>query len=111
MKLELNEANEQITQFKTYIDNLKASQTQSLFSELVQCDTSRMLQQSATIDLTGDDSSTSENTVRINCSKTKLKNLLGTENGFVTRSERFRDFGTEHEGGGALTSLDETSPT
>ncbi|CAK1581774.1 unnamed protein product [Parnassius mnemosyne] len=37
--------------------------------------------------------------------------LLDTENGFVTRAERFRDFGTEHEGDGALTSLDETSPT
>ncbi|CAK1602468.1 unnamed protein product [Parnassius mnemosyne] len=78
LQLQLSEANEQIVQLKHYIDNMKASQTQSLFNELIECEStkSKALQPSTTIDLTGDDYVISRTAVRTTCSRRKLKKYI-----------------------------------
>ncbi|CAK1599407.1 unnamed protein product [Parnassius mnemosyne] len=75
LKLQLTEANEQISEFKQNIDNLHALKTQSLFEELVECKFHKTLQPSTTIDLT-DDSTTSRTAERITSSRRKLKKYI-----------------------------------
>ncbi|CAK1597640.1 unnamed protein product [Parnassius mnemosyne] len=76
LQLQLSKANEQIVQLKHYIDNMKASQTQSLFNKLIECESSKALQPSTTIDLTGDDYVTSRTAARTTCSRRKLKKYI-----------------------------------